>query len=237
MRKSKNNKEPAPLFELKYITPANDNQAVVFNAYAQGKNISCHGFAGTGKTFISLYLALKEVLSGKSSYDKIIIIRSVVQSRDMGFLPGSIKEKIEIYEEPYREICDKLFGRGDGYQILKLKNLVKFTTTSFLRGITFDNAIVIVDEIQNMNYGELSTVMTRLGDNTRVIFCGDYRQTDLQFEREKVGLKAFLEILRSMENFEYVDFQASDIVRSGVVKNFIITEAKYRELHGSPLPP
>jgi phosphate starvation-inducible protein PhoH len=185
-----------------------------------------HGYAGTGKTFCALYLALEEILSGKSQYDKIVIIRSVVPSRDMGFLPGSIKDKIAVYEEPYKEICDDLFGRGDGYGILKMKKMIEFTTTSFLRGLTFNNAIVIVDETNNMNMAELDTVMTRLGNNSRIIFCGDYRQTDLNKPHERTGIREFMAITNRIPSFTHIEFQKEEIVRSGVVRDYIIQKTE-----------
>lgn len=213
-------------FELRTIKPLTVNQQMTFDAYKQGYNLMIHGFAGTGKTFCALYLALEEILSGRSTYDKIVLIRSVVPSRDMGFLPGSIKEKIAVYEEPYKEICDDLFGRGDGYNILKMKKLVEFTTTSFLRGLTFNNAIVIVDETNNMTYQEIDTVMTRLGNNSRIIFCGDYRQSDLNKPHEKTGIREFMNITRRINSFRHVEFQKEDIVRSGVVRDYIITKTE-----------
>lgn len=235
-KKTANNKPTADAtkfhFELKEIQPLTENQGRTFDAYDDGKNLLIHGFAGTGKTFISLYLALETILTNKSKYDKIIVVRSVVPSRDMGFLPGTVAEKAAIYEEPYKEICDTLFGRGDGYQILKLKGLVHFTTTSFLRGITFNNAIVIVDEIQNMQFSEIDTVMTRLGDNSKVIFCGDFRQTDFKRDEEKSGLFKFMQILNRMSNFEHIEFSQEDIVRSGIVKDYIIKKSKLEDEEG-----
>jgi predicted ribonuclease YlaK len=183
-----------------------------------------HGVAGTGKTYLSLYLALKEILRPDSQYEQIIIIRSVVPSRDMGFLPGKIEEKAKVYEEPYREICDDLFGRGDGYDILKMKKLVHFTTSSHLRGLTFKKSIVIVDEFQNMTFQELDTIVTRIGDNCRVVFSGDFRQTDLTKEKEKSGLHTFLRILDETKYFERVEFMPDDIVRSGLVKQYILSK-------------
>jgi len=234
----KNNKKPARTtpnevkkqnFELKEIQPLTDNQAKVFDAYDNGKHLLIHGYAGTGKTFISLYLALETILTTDSKYDKIIIVRSIVPSRDMGFLPGTIAEKAKVYEEPYKEICDVLFGRGDGYEILKIKGSVSFTTTSFLRGLTFNNAIVIVDEIQNMQFSEIDTVMTRLGDNSKVIFCGDFRQTDFKRDDEKSGLFKFMEILDRMVGFTKIEFEQQDIVRSGIVKDYIIKKSKLED--------
>lgn len=219
----KNHQDPIKNhFELRKISPLTPNQERTFNAYNQGYNLILHGYAGTGKSYISLYLALKEILSGSPIYDKIVIVRSVVPSRDIGFLPGSIKDKIKVYEEPYKEICDELFGRGDGYDVLKMKHLIEFTTTSFLRGTTFNNAIVIVDELQNMTFPELDTVMTRMGERSKVIFCGDFRQTDLTKENEKSGIKHFINITKKMSRFEYVEFEKNDIVRSGLVKDYII---------------
>lgn len=216
-------------FELKVTLPLTQNQQATFDAYHSGSNLMLHGYAGTGKTYISLYLALEEILTGHSPYDKIVIIRSVVPSRDMGFLPGNIKEKIRVYEEPYKEICDELFGRGDGYDVLKMKNIIQFTTTSYLRGMTFKNAIVIVDELQNMSFSELDTVMTRMGDNSKIIFCGDFRQTDLVNDKDKAGLIRFINITKRMNNFGYIEFDKVDIVRSGLVKDYIIKRTEMED--------
>lgn len=216
-------------FELRKIKPITDNQAKAFNDYAKGQNLVLHGYAGTGKTFIALSLALKDVIQGTNGYDKVIIIRSVVASRDIGFLPGSIKEKIKIFEEPYEQICDELFSTGNGYNVLKTKNLVEFTTTSYLRGLTFNNAIIIVDEVNNMSWPEINTVMTRVGDNSKIIFCGDYRQSDLKNDSEKEGLKKFINIIKKIPSFSLTEFEIDDIVRSGLVREWIIAEAEYEQ--------
>lgn len=213
-------------FELRTIKPLTANQQATFEAYKQGYNLVCHGYAGTGKTFCALYLALQDILSTNSQYQRIVLIRSVVPSRDMGFLPGSIKDKIAIFEEPYKEICDDLFGRGDGYGILKMKKLIEFTTTSYLRGLTFNNSIVIVDETNNMTYQELDTVMTRLGNNSRIIFCGDYRQTDLNRPHDRTGIREFMNITKRINSFAHVEYQREDVVRSGVVRDYIITKTE-----------
>jgi len=210
-------------FSLKKIKPLTINQEDTFRSFFEGKNLLLHGVAGTGKTYISLYLALNEVLKGNNGLEKIIILRSVVPSRDMGFLPGNIKEKTRVFEDPYREICDDLFGRGDGYDILKNKFLINFATTSYLRGITFRNAIIIVDESQNMNYHELDTVITRIGENCRVIFCGDFRQSDL-LKQERTGLIDFMKIIDKMGCFDKIEFGVHDIVRSALVKNYIVSK-------------
>lgn len=222
-------------FELRHVSPLTSNQQITFSSYKEGKNLVCHGYAGTGKTYISLYLALNEVLSENSPFEKIVIIRSVVPSRDMGFLPGSVIDKAKVYEEPYREICDELFGRGDGYDILKMKGIIQFTTTSFLRGITFKNAIVIIDEAQNLNWGELYTTITRLGDTSRLMLCGDFRQLDLKLHESKNSLNHMMNILKKMDNVHFIEFSEDDIVRGDFVKQFIITCTEYQDSLEYPL--
>lgn len=229
MSKQKNKSKPSSndhggrnKFEINKLVPMTSTQARTISSYNTGRNLVLHGYAGTGKTYVPLHLALDEVLGGSPLYGRVVIIRSVVPSRDIGFLPGSPKEKVRIYEEPYREICTKMFGRGDAYDILKLRGVLDFTTTSFLRGMTFENSIIIVDEIQNMAWSELHTVMTRVGDNSKIVFCGDYRQTDLQYDREKSGLQHFLNITKKMNMFDYIEFDKEDICRGKLVKEFII---------------
>jgi len=212
-------------FELRHIKPLTVNQERVFDAYYAGQNLMLHGYAGTGKTFLSSYLAIKDVLTS-DIYKKVVIIRSVVPSRDMGFLPGTEKQKAEVYEQPYQEICDDLFGRGDGYRILKIKGLVEFTTTSFLRGTTFNDSIIIVDECNNMSFQEIDTVMTRIGNNSRIVFCGDYRQSDLVKPHDKTGIKELMAVTRRMPSFDHIEFAIEDIVRSGVVKEYIIQKTE-----------
>lgn len=206
---------------IKPIFPLTANQELAFKAYEEGNNLLLHGMAGTGKTFISLYLALNDVLkNGKQ--EEIHIVRSVVPTRDMGFLPGNHKEKSRVYEGPYYPIVNNLFSRGDAYDILKQKGIINFTTTSFIRGITINDAIVIVDEMNNCTFHELDSVITRLGKNCKVIFCGDFRQTDLQKQSDKNGLLSFMEIVDKMKRFQYVEFGEDDIVRSGLVRDYII---------------
>lgn len=212
-------------FELRNIKPLTVNQQLTFDKYHQGYNLMLHGSPGTGKTFCALYLALKDVLKD-NKYEKIVLIRSVVPSRDMGFLPGSMKEKIAVFEDPYKEICDSLFGRGDGYDILKMKKIINFTSTSFLRGITFNNSIVIVDEAQNLEFHETNTVMTRIGDNSRVIVCGDFKQTDLVRRHDRQGITELMRITNQIRSFEHVEFGPEDIIRSGLVKEYILAKEK-----------
>jgi phosphate starvation-inducible protein PhoH len=213
-------------FDLRAIKPLTSNQDNTFTAYQQGYNLMLHGSPGTGKTFCALYLALNEILSGKSSYERVIIIRSVVPSRDMGFLPGSMKEKISVYEDPYREICDSLFGRGDGYDILKMKKIIHFISTSFLRGMTFSNSIIILDEAQNLESHEINTVMTRIGDNSKIIICGDFKQTDLVKRYDRQGITELMTITKHIQSFSHIEFGPNDIIRSGLVREYILARER-----------
>jgi phosphate starvation-inducible protein PhoH len=205
-------------FTLKEINPLTENQRAAFEST---KNLVLHGSAGTGKTFISMYLAFKDIRDG--IYDKVILIRSAVPTREMGFLPGREDEKARVYEEPYYNIVSDLFGRGDGYEYLKEKDIISFMTTSFIRGLTMDDAVVIIDECQNMSFHELDSIITRIGNNCRVVFCGDFLQSDLR-EKEKNGVREFLHILNKMNQFDCIEFGINDIVRSKFVKDYLIAK-------------
>ena len=213
-------------FKLKHIEPLTENQRLTFEKYHDGKNLLLHGIAGTGKSFLSLYLSLQSILSDASRYKKLVIVRSVVPTRDMGFLPGNNKEKSKVYEAPYQAIFNELFERADAYEYLKSKGLVDFISTSFIRGITLNDCIIVVDEIANMTLHELDSVITRVGKNCKVIFCGDFRQSDFTREHEKNGLIDFMRILDRMKSFSYIDFKEDDIVRSSMVKEYIIAKTK-----------
>lgn len=209
---------------LKHISPLTDNQRLTFDSYDSGMNLMLHGIAGTGKSFISLYLALKEVIKPEGKYKRVIIVRSVVPTRDMGFLPGNNKEKTKVYEAPYHAICSELFGRGDSYEILKSRGLVEFISTSFIRGVTLNDCIIIVDEIANMTLHELDSVITRIGKNCKIVFCGDFRQSDFTREQDRNGLIDFMRIVQKMKSFKFIDFDQNDIVRSAMVKEYIIAK-------------
>jgi phosphate starvation-inducible PhoH-like protein len=213
-------------FHLKQITPLTDTQSDTWDAFYSKKNLLLHGVAGTGKSFISLYLALRELIED-NNYKKIVIIRSAVPTRAVGFLPGKLSEKNEVYEDPYRQIFTELFGRSDAYDYLKDKHAVEFLATSFVRGITLDDCIVIVDEFQNCTFHELDSVITRVGKNCKIIFCGDVKQTDLIKRQEKSGIHLFMSILSEMDAFTSIEFNTEDIVRSGLVKQYIIAREAY----------
>ena len=201
--------------ELREIDPLTRNQLTAFEST---KNLVLHGLAGTGKTFISSYLAYDDMAKGV--YQNLVIIRSAVPTRDIGFLPGTEKEKASVYEEPYKDIANDLFSRGDAYEILKNKGLVHFMTTSFIRGITLRDAIILIDECQNMSFHELDSIITRIGENCRVMFCGDFRQADLKAN----GLQDFIKVLKRMQKFTFIEFEVEDIVRSDFVKQYIIAK-------------
>ena len=213
--------------DLLTFQPITENQQKTYDAYKKDKHLLLHGIAGTGKTFLSLYLSLEEVLDPSTVYDDVFIVRSVVSTRDIGFLPGDEQEKVSIYEAPYRSICRELFGIKDSYDALKQQNNVKFMSTSFIRGITINNAVVIVDECQNLNFHELDSIITRIGKNSKIIFCGDYTQTDLTRDNDKRGIVNFMIILKSIPEFETVEFGIDDIVRSDFLKSYIIAKYKF----------
>ena len=217
-------------FRLKKITPMTDTQADVFDAYGENLNLFLYGCAGTGKTFISLYLALKEVLNPNSPYRKVFMVRSSVPSRDMGFMPGTKQEKMSVYEAPYITMINNLFGRGDAYQVSQQKNTFELLSSSFLRGATLENCIVIADEVQNYSFQELDTLITRPGMNCRVIMCGDIEQNDLiRSKYDTTGLPKFMKIVDLMPSFEFIEFMPEDIVRSGLVKEYILAKRKIEQ--------
>jgi predicted ribonuclease YlaK len=205
--------------------PITENQRKAHEAWKEdGYHLVLNGSAGTGKTFTALYLALESVLDRSTIWDKIHIIRSVVPTREMGFLPGSAEEKLAPYVAPYINICSELFDFNEAYKILVNQGTIEFHSTSFIRGITFDNAIIIVDEMQNCNYHELDSVITRVGENSRIMFCGDYYQSDFKLKSDKDGLIKFLGILEQLRNFSIIEFTWSDIVRSEFVRDYIMTK-------------
>jgi predicted ribonuclease YlaK len=217
-------------FRMKRIEPITKNQERLFNSYKEGKNILAIGSAGTGKTYISLYLAIKDVMD-KNQYKDVIIIRSSVQSREQGYMPGSAAEKMSYFETPYIDIINDLFERNDAYQIMKQKKMIRFMSTSFIRGLTFDNSIIIVDECQNMRWDELRTIITRVGEESRIIFCGDTKQDDLACSKNRLdvsGLRYFKKVIDRMNSdcFATIEFTIEDIVRSNLIKEFIIAEEK-----------
>ena len=209
--------------ELIEFSPLTENQEKAFNSWDEGENLILTGSAGTGKTFLALYLALEQVLERGGYYDKVIIIRSVVSVREMGYLPGKLEEKTEPFTAPYRAICEELFGDKAAYNKLTNSNQLQFETTSFIRGKTFDRAIIIVDEMQNLNFHELDSVMTRMGEYCKIIFSGDYKQSDFH-NNEKDGVVKFLSIMERMKYFTRVEFGWDDIVRSGIVRDYIMTK-------------
>lgn len=212
-------------FHLAEVAPLTDNQESAFHANGSLKHLLLYGVAGTGKTFLASYFAISDLLVGTAK--RIIIVRSAVTTRDQGFLPGTLQEKMALYEAPYREIFAELCGgRRDVYDLLKKREYLEFMSTSFIRGVTFDDAIIIVDEVQNCTDHEINSILTRVGKNTRVILCGDHRQDDLKMTGKKhqvSGIENLIRVARSMNKFELIEFGVNDIVRSGFVKEYIIT--------------
>jgi len=218
--------------QLVTVKPIGDNQKTVFDTWKKGQNQFLFGAAGTGKTFISMYLALQDVFDLKKPYDKVVLVRSLIPTREIGFLPGDEEDKAALYQVPYQNMVRFMFEMPNEQQFNNLYDRLKgqgslyFVSTSFLRGLTFDNTIVIVDECQNMNFHELDTITTRLGQDSKIVFCGDFDQSDLQRTNEKNGLHDFLRILEEMDEFNCTEFTIGDIVRSGFVRNYLINKIK-----------
>ena len=207
------------------IEPITENQSKAFDAWNEGDNLVLAGSAGTGKTFIAMYLALQSVLENATSYHKVYIVRSVVPTRDMGYLPGTKEEKVEPFETPYKSICLELFDwDGAAYNKLINSHQMEFMTTSFVRGMQIDNAIVIVDEMQNLNFHELDSVITRIGQDCRIIFSGDYYQSDFKDAYERDGIQRFLRIVERLKHFSVITFGWDDIVRSDFLRDYIMTK-------------
>ena len=223
-------RKPINSGSLTQIKPLTPSQEKVFDAFNKQKNLFMYGAAGTGKTFIGMYLALQQILDERSAYDKLYIVRSLVPTREIGFLPGDHDDKAELYQIPYQNMVRYMFKMPDDasfdmlYANLKAQETISFWSTSFLRGTTLDNAIVLVDEMQNLNFHELDSIITRLGVNTKIIFAGDAAQTDLVKTNERNGILDFMKIIQGMDEFEMVEFGIQDIVRSGLVKSYLINK-------------
>ena len=212
------------------ITHLTDNQKILFDSYNQQKNIVAYGVAGTGKTFITLYNALKDVLNETTPYERVYIVRSLVSTREIGFLPGDHEDKADIYQIPYKHMVKYMFQMPSDadfemlYGNLRSQETIKFWSTSFIRGTTLDNAIIIVDEFQNLNFHELDSIITRVGENSKICFCGDATQSDLTKTNDRNGIVDFMNILRKMVSFDIIEFDVNDIVRSGLVKEYIVAK-------------
>ena len=223
-------KKPINTDMLRDIEPLTQNQQLLFNAYAENKNLVAYGCAGTGKTFITLYNALRDVLSQTTPYEKIYIVRSLVATREIGFLPGDHDDKSLLYQIPYKHMVKYMFEMSTDadfemlYGNLKTQGTIDFWSTSFIRGTTFDNAIIIVDEFQNLNYHELDSIMTRVGQDSKIMFCGDATQSDLTKTNERNGIMDFMRVLRIMPSVSIIEFGVEDIVRSGLVKEYILAK-------------
>jgi predicted ribonuclease YlaK len=212
------------------VEPLTENQRKLFESYQNGKHLVAYGCAGTGKTFISLYNALKDVLDETTPYEQIYVVRSLVATREIGFLPGDHDDKSALYQIPYKNMVKYMFQMPSDadfemlYGNLKSQETVKFWSTSFIRGTTLDNSVIIVDEYQNLNFHELDSIITRVGENSRIIFCGDATQSDLVKTNERNGISDFMNILRKMDSFDIIEFGVDDICRSGLVKEYIVAK-------------
>jgi len=204
--------------------PLTNNQALAHKHWLNGKNLILSGSAGTGKTYTALHFAMEEVLERNTPYERVVIIRSIVPTRDVGFLPGDEEEKKKAYMAPYSPMLASICNRAGAFDMLTKSKVLDFESTSFIRGLTLDNTILVVDEMQNLNFHELDSVITRIGLNSKIIFAGDYHQSDFRVQKEKAGIKKFLNILKAMKSFETVEFGWEDIIRSDLVRDYIMTK-------------
>ena len=223
-------KKPINMDMMRDIEPLTDNQKALFEAYAKEQNLVAYGVAGTGKTFITLYNAIKDVLDPSTPYEKVYIVRSLVATREIGFLPGDHDDKSSLYQIPYKHMVKYMFEMPSEadfnmlYGNLKGQDTIDFWSTSFIRGTTFDKTIVVVDEFQNLNYHELDSIMTRVGSQSKIMFCGDATQSDLIKQNERNGIVDFMQVLRIMSSVNVIEFGVEDIVRSGLVKEYILAK-------------
>jgi predicted ribonuclease YlaK len=223
-------KKPINTDHLTNITPLTEGQKKVFQCWEDGKNLVLHGAAGTGKTFVSLYLALKEVLDPNTPYEKIYVVRSLVPTREIGFLPGDHEDKSALYQIPYKHMVKYMFEMPDDnsfemlYDNLRAQETISFWSTSYIRGVTLDNCIIIVDEFSNLNFHELDSMITRVGQDARIVFSGDISQSDLVKQNERNGILDFMKILETMDEFSCIEFGVEDIVRSGLVRSYLISK-------------
>ena len=223
-------KKPINSDLMRTVEPLTPNQDALFKSYDSGQHLVAYGCAGTGKTFITLYKALRDVLDEKTPYEKIYIVRSLVATREIGFLPGDHEDKSSLYQIPYKNMVKYMFEMPSEadfemlYGNLKTQGTISFWSTSFIRGTTFDKAIIIVDEFQNLNFHELDSIMTRVGENSKIMFCGDATQSDLTRDKERNGIVDFMRVLRIMSSVDIIEFGVEDIVRSGLVKEYIIAK-------------
>ena len=230
MSKLSKRKKPIGAELLLDIEPLTDNQRKLFESYDAGKHLVAHGVAGSGKTFLCLFKALQDVLSECTPYEKIYIVRSLVPTREIGFLPGSHDDKASLYQIPYKNMVKYMFQMPSDadfemlYGNLKAQETISFWSTSFIRGTTLANCIIIVDELENLNFHELDSIITRVGENTKILFCGDASQSDLIRQNEKNGVVDFMKILRQMPSFDIIEFEVADVIRSGLIKEYIITK-------------
>lgn len=218
--------------QLVNIKALTKNQGLVVKAWEQDMNLILHGAAGTGKTFLSLYLALKDVLGSKAIYDRVCIIRSLLPTREIGFLPGTLEEKMAVYETPYKTMVKEMFTSWEElamdnlYESLKAQDIISFWSTSYIRGTTLDNSIILVDEFSNMTFHELDSIITRVGQDSKIVFCGDINQSDLVKLNEKTGIQDFMGIIETMPEFKTIEFGIEDIVRSGLVYSYLVNKLK-----------
>jgi phosphate starvation-inducible PhoH-like protein len=208
------NVEPIRGFDS--IQPKNMAQQIYLEAIERSDVVFGIGSAGTGKTYVAASYAAEKLYYRETS--KIIVTRPNVEaSRSLGFLPGELEEKYAPYLEPFEGVFIRAFGKSL-YELFKKRGQIDPRPLGFMRGATFDDAIVLVDECQNMTEKEFKLLLTRIGHNSKVIFSGDSRQVDIPDS----GLMSTIQRLQYIPSIEVVEFYPSDIVRSDLCKQIIL---------------
>jgi len=174
------------------------------------------GPAGTGKTYLSVVFALNQLKKGEVK--KIILTRPVVEAgENLGFLPGDLKEKIDPYLRPLYDALNELLGSEQTEKLIE-KGIIEIAPLAYMRGRTFDDAYVILDEAQNTTQGQMLMFLTRMGFNTKMVVTGDVTQSDVKFSS---GLKHAVHVLKHIDAIKFVELNRMDIVRHPLVQRII----------------
>ena len=214
------------------FAPKTSNQNLFYNIIGDDETqlILCHGIAGTGKTYVSVYKALQDVLRRGTPYKKLIIINPTVDVGNedkLGFLPGELSAKIQQYNESTFTILDKIIGKARATKMISDGKL-EIGVLNFLRGVNLENCYVILDEAQNVSPMQIKTLMTRISDNCKMIIQGDMSQCDKYKTNgatnyEKSGFYDVWFRLKGVKGVYHMAFNREDCVRHPLVKRILKT--------------
>ena len=219
--------------------PKTDNQKLFYNKISDFNNqlILCHGIAGTGKTYVSIYKALQDVLRRGLPYNKLIIINPTVDVGNedkLGYLPGELQQKIQQYNESTFTILNKIIGKARANKMIQ-DGKVEIGVLNFLRGTNLEDCYVILDEAQNVSPMQIKTLMTRISENCKMIIQGDMSQCDKYKANgitayEKSGFYDVWFRLKGVEGVEHHAFTREDCIRHPLVKRILKTYEDEHEI-------